>query len=102
MSENVGYDMCMRLHITLPEDTVRAIDDVAGQRGRSAFIREAVTKEAERERKMKLFWSAVGSIPEFAPGVSAEAISAERKRDGQARGRKLREHRDAPRHDDPD
>lgn len=98
----MGYNVCMRLHITLPEDTVRAVDDVAGKRGRSAFIREAVTKEAERQRKMKLFWSAVGSIPEFAPGVSPETISADRERQGKARDRKLREYWDAPRHDDPD
>ncbi len=102
MSALVGYGVCMRLHITLPEETVRAIDEVAGERGRSAFIREAVVKEAERRRKMKSFWAAVGSIPDFAPWMTPEWISAERKRESEARDRKLREHWDAPRHDDPD
>lgn len=96
MSENVGYGVCMRLHITLDEETVRAIDEIAGERGRSAFIREAVTQEAERRRKMKLFWSAVGSIPDFAPGATAETISRERARDTAERNSELREHRDAP------
>ncbi len=92
----------MRLHITLPEETVREIDEVAGERGRSAFIREAVSKEAERRRKMKLFWSAVGSIPDLAPWMTPEWISAERKRQSEATGERLRRHWDAPRYDDPD
>lgn len=98
----MGYLMCMRIHITLDEQTVREIDAVAGKRGRSAFIRDVVSKEAERQRKLKLFWSAVGSIPDFAPGWTAETISEMRTREDEAMERKLRPHWDAPRHDSAD
>ena len=79
----------MRVHINLDEEVVRQIDDLAGKRGRSAFIRSVVAAEAERQWKLKRFWSAVGSIPDFAPGVTAATISADRKRETAARERKL-------------
>jgi hypothetical protein len=82
----------MRLHINLDEATVKAIDELAGKRGRSAFIRETVTKEVERQRKMKLFWSAFGAAPDFAPGVTAETISEERRRSTEYQNRKLAKH----------
>lgn len=94
--------MCMRLHISIDEDIVRQIDEIAGERGRSAFIREAVSKEAQRRRKLESFWSAVGSIPDFAPGMTAGSISAERRGQGEARERTLQGHWDAARHDGPD
>lgn len=92
----------MRLHILIDEEIVQQIDEIAGKRGRSAFIRDAVTKEAERRRKMQSFWSAVGSVPDFAPWMTAEWISAERGRQDEAVERKLQGHWDASRYDDPD
>lgn len=102
MRAEVGYGVCMRLHISLPEETVRAIDEVAGKRGRSAFIREAVTREAERERKVKLFWSAIHDYPPSKTTTTAESISEDRKRSGLARERKLQRHWDAARRDSSD
>lgn len=84
--------MHMRLHINLDEETVKAIDDLAGNRGRSAFIRDTLTQEVERQRKMKLFWSAFGALPDFAPGVTAETIREERRRSTEAQDRKLARH----------
>ena len=52
----------MRVHIYLDEDIVEQLDEVAGDRGRSAFIEEAVRNELERRRRWDLIWSAVGSI----------------------------------------
>ena len=93
--------MCMRIHITLDEELVKTIDGIAGKRGRSAFIRDAVAAEAERRRKMKAFWAAAGSVPDFAPWMTAEWISEDRKRDSEAVERKLAKHWNAPRHDSP-
>lgn len=84
--------MHMRLHINLDEETVKAIDDLAGKGGRSAFIRETLTIEVERQRKMKLFWSAFGALPDFMPGVTAETIREERRRETEAQDRKLAKH----------
>jgi len=94
--------MCMRSHITIDEEIVQQVDEIAGKRGRSAFIRDAVVKEAERRRKTQSFWSAVGSVPDFAPWMTAEWISAQRRRQDEAVERKLRGHWDASRYDGPD
>ena len=95
--------MCMRIHITLDEELVKTIDEIAGKRGRSAFIRDAVAQEAERQRKMKSFWKAV-EMPGDAlePWMTAEWISEERKRQGEAQRRRYEKHWNAPRHDSPD
>lgn len=85
--------MHMRLHITLDDDLVEEIDELAGRRGRSAFIRTAVIAEAERQRRVKSFWSAFGAIPDFAPDVSAEAVGDERRRATEARDADLARHR---------
>lgn len=89
--------MCMRIHITLDEELVKTIDEIAGERGRSAFIRDAVATEAERQRKMKSFWKAV-EMPGDAlePWMTAEWISESRKRDSEATERKLAKHWNAP------
>jgi hypothetical protein len=96
--------MHMRLHINLDEETVKAIDELAGKRGRSAFIRDTLTQEVERQRKMKLFWSAFGSLPDFAPGATAETIREERRESTEAQNRKLAKHwgYDPSRLDSPD
>ena len=94
----------MRLHITLDEELVKTIDEIAGKRGRSAFIRDAVTFEAERRRKAKKFWDAInmpGPSP-LEPWMTAEWISEDRKRDSEAMDRKLAKHWDAARHDGTD
>lgn len=52
----------MRVHIYLDDDLVEQLDEVAGERGRSSFVEDAVRKELERRRRWDLMWSAVGSI----------------------------------------
>jgi metal-responsive CopG/Arc/MetJ family transcriptional regulator len=58
----------MRVHIYLDEETVDRVDEVAGDRGRSAFIEEAVRNELDRRRRWELMWSAVGSIEDQGHG----------------------------------
>jgi hypothetical protein len=44
-----------RTNITLPAETLAIIDEVAGPRGRSAYIAEVLLKQAKRDR-MKKVW----------------------------------------------
>ena len=50
--------MAMRLHITIDEATVAAVDDVAGERGRSRFIVSAVRSALENAAR----WEAIDSV----------------------------------------
>jgi metal-responsive CopG/Arc/MetJ family transcriptional regulator len=52
----------MRVHITLPEDTVREIDEIAGTRGRSKYIADAVTAAAKRDRLLKVLREGAGTL----------------------------------------
>jgi predicted transcriptional regulator len=54
----------MRVHITLDEDVVGEIDEIAGPRGRSAFIERAVAERLERETRWRRIESSLGSIPD--------------------------------------
>jgi hypothetical protein len=45
----------VRTSVTLPAETLAIIDEVAGPRGRSAWIAEVLLKQAKRER-MKKVW----------------------------------------------
>jgi predicted transcriptional regulator len=61
----------MRVHIVLPDDIVRAIDEMAGKRGRSRYIAEAVTSVAKRDRLLKVLRETAGTLdisrhPEWA------------------------------------
>jgi len=53
----------MRLHISLEDDLVEALDQRVGRRGRSAFISEAVRQSLEEERR----WAAIEAALAGAP-----------------------------------
>ena len=42
-----------RTNVTLPEELMRQVDELAGPRGRSAFVAAAVTARVKRERLRK-------------------------------------------------
>lgn len=42
-----------RTNVTLPEELMRQVDELAGPRGRSAFVAEAVAARVKRERLRK-------------------------------------------------
>jgi metal-responsive CopG/Arc/MetJ family transcriptional regulator len=44
----------VRLNITLSKDLVLAMNSIAGKRGRSRFIRDAVRESIEKRKKMDL------------------------------------------------
>ena len=52
----------MRMHLELDDDLVREIDTVAGHRGRTRFVRDAVVAALEQRRRSELVRSARGSI----------------------------------------
>jgi hypothetical protein len=54
----------MRLHISLADELVAALDRRVGRRRRSAFIAEAVRNALEDEARWELIESSFGSIPD--------------------------------------
>lgn len=92
--------MCMRLHINLDEELVEQIDELAGARGRSAFIRETLAKEVEEKRAWAAFERAAGSCPNFGDHLGPDWVRRMRSEDGARRQKRLDEA--WARHDDPD
>lgn len=84
--------MGMRMHINLDDNLVKEIDEVAGPRGRSRYIREAIEAKVDVDRRIAARRRYVGSIPDFAPWMTPESISENRKREGLERDEKLAEH----------
>jgi predicted transcriptional regulator len=54
----------MRVHVILEDDVVKELNELAGPRGRSAFIAAAVRERIEREARWRKIESAIGSIPD--------------------------------------
>ena len=52
----------MRMHIDLDDDLVRRVDQIAGPRGRSRFIREAIVHALNSQTRWELIRSARGAI----------------------------------------
>jgi predicted transcriptional regulator len=73
--------MHMRMHLNLDDELAREIDAVAGSRGRSAFIREAIAKEMDRRRRWVAFDRAVGGALDFGSHLPDDWIREERHAD---------------------
>ena len=84
--------MHMRLHINLDDGLAEQIDELAGPRGRSRYIREAIAARVEADRRTAARRRLIGMAPDFAPGVTAETISEERMRETLERDEKLASH----------
>lgn len=54
----------MRMHIELDDQLVEQVDELAGPRGRSAFVREAVERAVDQARRWAALEAAAGSIPD--------------------------------------
>lgn len=52
--------MSVRTNLLLPEDVVEALDRVAGPRGRSRYVAEALRERIRRDERMALLRSAAG------------------------------------------
>lgn len=84
--------MCMRLHINLDDDLTDKIDELAGPRGRSKYIREAIEAKVDVDKRIAARRRLFGSIPDFAPWMTPEWISENRKREGRERDEELARH----------
>jgi Arc/MetJ-type ribon-helix-helix transcriptional regulator len=85
-----------RTHVILPEEVVAEIDELVGQRGRSAFLVEAA-RDALKRRRLKTFlasgeaaWKAKDH-PELAEG--ADAFVRGMRDEGEVSDRKRRGYR---------
>ncbi len=51
-----------RTNLTLPEELMREVDDLAGPRGRSRYVAEAVAQRVKRDRLGKAIRETTGSM----------------------------------------
>jgi metal-responsive CopG/Arc/MetJ family transcriptional regulator len=51
-----------RTNVTLPEELLREVDELAGHRGRSQFVADAVTWKVKRERLRRALDAARGAF----------------------------------------
>ncbi len=65
----------MRMHIDIDDELVARIDDAAGARGRSRFIREAVLSALEHKARAELIRSSRGTVAASGHGWDADAAS---------------------------
>lgn len=54
--------MCMRVHMILDDELVDEIDELAGPRGRTAFIADALRREVDEQRRWRLIRAMYGTI----------------------------------------
>ena len=53
--------MSVRTNLLLPEDLVEAVDRLAGPRGRSRYVAEAVRERLRRDERVKAIRAAAGT-----------------------------------------
>jgi metal-responsive CopG/Arc/MetJ family transcriptional regulator len=87
-----------RAHIWLPQDLLNEIDEIAGPRGRSAFLLETA-REAVKRRKLLQFlesgdvaWEDVNH-PELAKGTREWVRGLRQESEGRGKSRKMRQRR---------
>ena len=52
----------VRTNVTLPEELLRQIDEVAGPRGRSRYLADIVAKQVRRDLQRKVFEETAGAM----------------------------------------
>ena len=70
----------VRTNVTLPEELLRAVDELAGPRGRSQYVAEAVEKRVKRDRLGKVLHETAGVLvgtPDWLDGDQALALAKE-------------------------
>jgi len=80
------------MHINLDDELVAKIDEIAGPRGRSKLIREAIENEVEGRRRRAALEKLVGSLPDFAPWMTPEWINEQRRHETEESNRRLEEY----------
>ena len=52
----------VRTNITIPEDVLALVDEVAGPRGRSAYISDVVAKQVRRDNAIRVIRETAGAL----------------------------------------
>jgi metal-responsive CopG/Arc/MetJ family transcriptional regulator len=64
--------------VTLPEELLRQVDALAGPRGRSQYVAEAVRRQVLHDRQQKVFeevWEAAAALPDRMTAQEALAFA---------------------------
>lgn len=64
----------VRTNVTLPEELIQAIDELAGPRGRSAYLAEAASQKLKRDRLAKAIRESAGVMVGRQGHMSADEI----------------------------
>lgn len=64
LNDSVCYRVAMRLHISLDDAMVRALDGRVGQRQRSTFIAAAIARALDDERRWEEIEGTIGALSE--------------------------------------
>jgi metal-responsive CopG/Arc/MetJ family transcriptional regulator len=66
-----------RTNLTLPEELIREVDVIAGPRGRSRYVADAVAQRLKRDRLLRALDAAAGSlVPKGGRPMSRAEVSA--------------------------
>jgi predicted transcriptional regulator len=66
-----------RTNLTLPEELLRQVDELAGPRGRSRYVADAVVQRVKRDRLRRAIDAAAGSlVPKGGRSLTREEVSA--------------------------
>lgn len=66
-----------RTNLTLPEDLLRQVDEIAGPRGRSRYVADAVAHRVKRDRLLRAIEYSFGSlVPEGGRPMTRDEVSA--------------------------
>jgi metal-responsive CopG/Arc/MetJ family transcriptional regulator len=65
-----------RTNLTLPEQLLREVDAIAGPRGRSRYVAEAVAQRVKRDRLAQAIQAAAGIMVGSEHQMSRDEVSA--------------------------
>jgi predicted transcriptional regulator len=66
-----------RTNLTLPEELLRQVDEIAGPRGRSRYVADAVAQRVKRDRLLRAIEASHGSlVPQGGRPMTREEVSA--------------------------
>ena len=66
-----------RTNLTLPEDLLLEVDELAGPRGRSRYVADAVAQRVKRDRLFHAIEASAGSlVPKGGRPMTREEVSA--------------------------
>ncbi len=66
-----------RTNLTLPEELIREIDAIAGPRGRSRYVADAVAQRVKRDRLLRAIDASAGSlVPAGGRPMTRDEVSA--------------------------